>query len=187
MTFSTIDALAADEVVTAFTLCMWGTAFLVPLIVALASNTRRLAANWSNSTAAPTWIVLYILALAAGCMASVGIALAHVTYTTLYINWTAAIICAMLYPLPKLVWALTSRPDSKVSSWDVLVGLVPALTLSTSTLVFLALAHSVDGTLANYIPMGLWLPLPLVDLLMVVVRILEQCNTISVSPLKKNA
>lgn len=152
---------------------LWGLAFWSPFVVAVSGHWRRLAATLKHTKAnnALAWLIALPTGMAFSMVASVGVAFAFMSVAYDVTLWTAAMVCALLQPLALLAWAVATRPDTDVGGVE-LVGLVASLTLAVTTNVFLwILGH--DGTLANYVPAGLHLLLPVFLLLATGMRIAE--------------
>ena len=170
----------STEPANAFNFCLWALSLTGPCLVVAAGHWRRLSGTPHTNTHASNaglWLGLIALYLVASFIASVGVGYAYVSYAFDDTNWIAAIILSVVTWVPLQVWAMTARPDTDVG-WMELVGLIVGFGTSVSALVFFFIAAGAGGSLANYLPAGLFFPLPVVLLVLIIVAILEKAHAI---------
>ncbi len=168
-----------NEIVSAYTFALGALALLGPYLAVSMGHWRRLSAvisTQTRTTAALIWLVLLALGVVLAALASIGLGYAITAYPIKYPLWVAFVLVAILQPLALYAWALLTRPDTDVT-WNDMPGLVASLGLSSTATVFLFMLGA-DGTLANYMPALLYMWMPVQQLAMLVMRILENGHQI---------
>jgi hypothetical protein len=164
-----------DDAVTSFNTARWVVALTLPYLVMAIVHLPE----WVKYRA-HAWSVLCLVGAISGAIAGVGVNFAYIAYAPLDGYWVGLVVCALLQPLVLSLWPIGAAPGKPAAKqWPAILGLFLSLGLVVATFALL-IEVVLDGTVANYTPMYLYLPLLAWSAVAFVVLVLEAAGKIKI-------